>query len=108
MSNPDLDAAAKAELVKDLMQARREVSIARRTDDAALEADARSRVQKAKVSLGERGPLWWDQREGDHNQRLVKNTPYASWFAALTAVSSDSNSGPADHDPQPSKGGSSG
>lgn len=84
MSNPYLDADVKAKLVKDLMQARRDVSKARRTDDAVLEADARSRVQCAKVSLGERGPVWWDQRDGDHNQRLAKNTPYAGWFSGLS------------------------
>ena len=41
------------------------------------------RVDDAKVALGERGPVWWTDGEPDLNRHLVKNTPYAAWFAKL-------------------------
>jgi hypothetical protein len=41
------------------------------------------RVDDAKVALGERGPVWWTEGEPDLNRHLVKNTPYAAWFAKL-------------------------
>ena len=36
-------------------------------------------------ALGERGPVWWDDGAPDYNRRLVRNTPYLEWFAALDA-----------------------
>ena len=62
------------------MAARRAVRDAR-GDPAALSA-ARSQVDEAKVALGERGPVWWDDGAPDYNRRMAKNTPYADWFAA--------------------------
>ncbi|SIR22550.1 hypothetical protein SAMN05880582_10861 [Rhizobium sp. RU20A] len=44
---------------------------------------ARQRVNEAKVALGERGPVWWDDGAPDLNRHLVKNTPYAAWFDRL-------------------------
>lgn len=38
-------------------------------------------VDVAKHSLGERGAVWWCDGAPDLNRRLVKNTPYAHWFA---------------------------
>ena len=52
-------------------------------DDAAALRDARTRVQAAKVGLGERGPVWWSDGERDFNRCLIKNTPYAAWWAGL-------------------------
>ena len=49
-------------------------------DPDALAASRRS-VDKAKVGLGERGPVWWSDGSPDLNQRTVRNTPYADWFA---------------------------
>jgi len=44
---------------------------------------ARARVESAKVALGERGPVWWDDGSPDLNRYLAKNTPYAEWAAGL-------------------------
>ena len=37
----------------------------------------------AKISLGERGPVWWDDGPRDYNRCMVKNTPYRSWHEQL-------------------------
>jgi hypothetical protein len=50
---------------------------------ADVRAAARAAVDAAKVGLGERGPVWWTDGEPDFNRRLVKNTPYAVWYAIL-------------------------
>jgi hypothetical protein len=52
-------------------------------DNAAREA-ARLQVDAAKVALGERGPVWWEDGSPDFNKRLARTTPYAEWFAKLT------------------------
>jgi hypothetical protein len=48
-------------------------------------AQARARVDAAKVALGERGPVWWRDGAEDLNRRLVKGTAYADWWARLEA-----------------------
>lgn len=78
-SNPALPEAERARLVGELMAARRAVREAG-GDEAALAA-ARARVQAAKVALGERGPVWWDDGAPDFNRKLARNTPYAAWAA---------------------------
>lgn len=83
MSNPSLDADERAELTRQLMKARRDVAAARRADDAIALKNARQRVDEAKVALGERGPPWWTDGAPDYNRRMVRNTPYAAWYAAL-------------------------
>lgn len=45
------------------------------------ERRARQQVHRAKVALGERGAVWWDDGAPDENRRLVDNTSYAGWFA---------------------------
>lgn len=75
-SNPALPDERRAELVAQLMSARRAVAAALKADDAAAEAAARARVQAAKVALGERGPVWWADAAPDYNRRRVENTPY--------------------------------
>lgn len=79
-TNPGLDAGVRADLVKALMQARREVGSALRAKDSVRLAKARSAVDAAKVSLGERGPVWWTDGAKDFNRHLVKNSPYAAWY----------------------------
>lgn len=74
-SNPQLKEEVRERLVKELMSARRAVRDAK-GDSAALSA-ARKRVDAAKTSLGERGPVWWDDGAPDYNRKLLKNTPYA-------------------------------
>jgi hypothetical protein len=80
-SNPALEGDAKQRLVKELMSARRAVRDAK--DDPGAMAEARRRVDLAKIALGERGPVWWTDGEPDLNRHLVKNTPYATWYATL-------------------------
>lgn len=80
-SNPMLDDVTRDRLVKDLMTARRAVRDAGTDPDA--KASARKHVDDAKVALGERGPVWWEDGAPDYNRHLAKNTPYAGWFAAL-------------------------
>ncbi|WP_184025686.1 hypothetical protein [Sphingomonas yantingensis] len=79
-SNPALPEAERQALVNELMDARRAV---RDAADEAMTRAARARVQAAKVALGERGPVWWDDGAPDLNRHMVRNTPYADWFASL-------------------------
>jgi hypothetical protein len=43
-------------------------------------------VNAAKTALGERGPVWWSDGAPDYNRRMVMNTPYAGWYAALPVL----------------------
>ncbi len=85
-SNPHLSAEVRLALVGELMDARRAVKAAKRLDDARQLASARAKVDAAKIALGERGPVWWTDGADDLNRHLVKNTPYADWFAGLDAA----------------------
>lgn len=85
-TNPNLPEQRRQGLVRDLMRARRDVARARKSDDAALRADARKRVDAAKVALGERGPVWWTDGAPDYNRRLAVNTPYREWYEGLRGV----------------------
>ncbi len=82
-ANPNLPLEVHAGLVSALMDARRRVKSATRQQDADLLAAARAAVDAAKVSLGERGPVWWTDGSRDFNRHLVKNTPYADWYRTL-------------------------
>ena len=62
-TDPSLSRADRERLVAELMAARRAVAAAKR-------------------ALGERGPVWWTDGAPDYNRRLVRNTPYADWYAA--------------------------
>ena len=76
-SNPNLPEDERQALVNDLMDARRAVRDALNEEDKAAEKAARAKVHAAKVALGERGPVWWDDGAPDYNRHLLKNTPYA-------------------------------
>ena len=78
--NPHLNAAERTEFTAALMKARRAVKSALAKNDARGLKAARRAVDRAKVRLGERGPLWWDDGEPDYNRRMVANTPYSDWF----------------------------
>jgi hypothetical protein len=80
-ANPHLPEAERQRLVADLMQARRAVAAARR--DGRDESAAHAAVAAAKVSLGERGPVWWTDGAPDFNRHMAHNTPYAEWFAGV-------------------------
>ena len=79
-SNPALPPERKEQLVHDLMTARRGVREATSDDQRK---NARADVNRAKIALGERGPLWWTDGTPDYNRHLAKNTPYANWFVAI-------------------------
>ncbi|TQX86892.1 MULTISPECIES: hypothetical protein [Rhizobium] len=79
-SNPCLEETRRVQLVGELMAARRAVRDAKGEKDATTAA--RSLVDEAKIALGERGPVWWEDGAPDYNRKLAKNTPYADWWAA--------------------------
>lgn len=81
-ANPNLPDDVRSNLVRELMRARREVKESMRSADPARLASARAAVNAAKVALGERGPVWWDDGT-QFDRRLVKNTPYAQWYRGL-------------------------
>ena len=87
-SNPSLNEDVRQRLVNDLMTARREVKTAKASADPAELSAARAKVQKAKVALGERGPVWWNDGSPDFNRHQVANTPYAEWYRSLSAETS--------------------
>lgn len=58
-TDPAIPDRLRAELVAELMDARRAVAAGRRIGDEAAVRRARDRVQDAKVALGERGAPWW-------------------------------------------------
>ncbi len=80
-SNPALPEAARAALTRELMSARRAKGVAMRAGDSAAKEAARTRVDAAKVALGERGPPWWTDGAPDLTRRMAANTPYADWWA---------------------------
>ncbi len=79
-ANPALSAEERAQWTKALMAARREIGRAGRAGDLAAVARARTRVDRAKRALGERGPVWWTDGARDYNRHMVHNTPYAEWY----------------------------
>ena len=83
LSNPQLDPDIRQHWVDQLMTARRQVGVANKAGDADALRDARAAVDLAKRALGERGPVWWTDGAPDFNRRMVANTPYAAWYAAL-------------------------
>jgi hypothetical protein len=82
-ADPALADDRRAALVSDLMRARRAVGVALRSNDGPGLKTARADVDRAKVALGERGPVWWDDGAPDVNRHMVATTPYAVWFDAL-------------------------
>lgn len=83
LSNPMLGAPEREHLIERLMSARRAVGAAKMSDDKLAMRKARKEVDRMKRLLGERGPVWWDDGAPDYNRHMVRNTPYADWFAAL-------------------------
>lgn len=81
-TNPHLPEAERDKLVEALMDSRRAVKAALHGNPESL-ASARAQVNAAKIALGERGPVWWDDGAPDYNRHMARNTPYAGWFATL-------------------------
>lgn len=86
-SDPGLSEAEREVLVRRLMAARRAVRDCQQDPQALREA--RAAVHQAKLALGERGPVWWDDGAPDYNRHLVKNTPYRNWYAGLDTAPAD-------------------
>lgn len=82
-ANPSLDDAQRDAHTRELMDARRAVRRALSDGDSTAETHARQRVHAAKVALGERGAVWWDDGAPDFTRHLARNTPYAGWHASL-------------------------
>ena len=80
-TDPNLPEEERRAQVKALMRARLAV---RDAATPAEESAARARVNEAKVALGERGPVWWDDGSPDEGRRHPKNTSYAEWWAGLS------------------------
>ena len=76
-ADPDLPDDVRARLLHHLGVGRSGVRTAGRAGDDAAVAAARARVQLAKTGLGERGPAWWEQDDGERTAR---------WEAALNAL----------------------
>lgn len=85
-ANPHLAPDVRAAHVQALMAARREVKAALAAGDGTRLAAARKSVNAAKVALGERGPVWWDDGSKDFNRYLVRNTPYRQWYEKLAGT----------------------
>jgi hypothetical protein len=83
-ANPMLSDSQRSELVRQLMEARRAVRTAMREQDEHALRCARSAVNEAKIALGERGAVWWNDGAPDYNRKNVGFTPYASWYAELS------------------------
>lgn len=73
-SDPAIPEGLRAELVAELMDARRAVAAARRSDEATALRAARARVHAAKVALGERGHPWWDEPSADALEARIDAT----------------------------------
>jgi hypothetical protein len=83
MADPSLPPARREALVGELMHARRAVAAARRAGDVHAEAEAHAAVDRAKMGLGERGPVWWRDGAPDLNRHLARTGPYADWYASV-------------------------
>lgn len=81
MSNPALPKEERAALTKSLMDARRSIRDARAPNDLAREQMARTQVQSAKVALGERGAVRWNNGAPDYNRHMAEKA--ASLLADL-------------------------
>jgi hypothetical protein len=75
-SIPNLAPETRERIVKELIDARRDVGAALRENDVMAAKSARARVHAAKLALGERGPVRCDDGAPDYNRHLLKNTPY--------------------------------
>jgi hypothetical protein len=81
-ANPTLPAERKVRFMRELLNARRALKAAKLAGEEAAITAARQMVAMAQVGLGERGKVWWSDGAPDLNRWLVKNSPYATWYAA--------------------------
>ena len=76
-SDPGIPEPLRAELVAELMDARRTVGAAGRSGDQEAVRVARNRVHDAKVALGERGAPWWEEPTADERAARIVATARA-------------------------------
>jgi len=88
-ANPTLPAERKIRFMRELLNGRRALKAAKLSGDEAAITDARRRVALAQVGLGERGRVWWKDGAPDLNRTLVKNSPYAQWYASFDGDGQD-------------------
>ena len=88
-TDPSLPEPERRAHVKALMKARNAVRLAA-TDEE--ERAARAAVHEAKVALGERGPVWWDDGAPDENRKAPWNSSYAGWWEALSEAEREAGS----------------
>ena len=93
LSNPGLTDVERDAAVKKLMDARRDLRGHPAPADAA---DARRRVDEAKVALGERGPVWWTEARPTTTVNWSKTAPMSGLprQPPLSAGSTASDDGP--------------
>ena len=80
-TNPNLPEGERRAHVKALMRARNAVRLAANADE---EREARAAVHDAKVALGERGPVWWEDGAEPEDRLAPHNSSYADWWADLS------------------------
>jgi hypothetical protein len=81
-ANPGLSIDKRDALVRELMAAQRAVKAALASGKPEELALARKSVDRVKVELGERGPVWWTDGAPDLNRHKVSGTSYAEWWAS--------------------------
>lgn len=89
-TDPHIPERLRAELVAELMAARRAVKASRAEPDEL--AAARARVHAAKVALGERGEPWWANR----SEEALRVRAEAAIVALLNKRGPDSSICPSD------------
>ncbi|CAO1613545.1 unnamed protein product [Sympodiomycopsis kandeliae] len=85
-TNPNLANDRRAQLQKELMNARRLLTKKNQEKSTREEIQAqRDRVQKCKEELGERGEPWWDvtSQHPVVDRKMVRNTVYKDWWDQL-------------------------
>lgn len=80
-SDPGLSDSERRAGIKSLMQARRAGQLATSPEDMQ---SARAAVEDAKLRLGERGPVWWDDGAPDESGLHPAASSYAGWWALLS------------------------
>lgn len=95
-SDPRLEPAERDRLTRELMAARRAKGAAVRAGDDDAREQARRRVDAAKVALGERGPVWWDDDAPDLTRRMARTTGYAGWFTMTAGGHTGATTTPGD------------
>lgn len=90
-TNPSLDEAKRERLTQELMTARRDVATQKKRNDERAEKWAHAQVNRLKIELGERGPVWWTDGAPDYNRHKPATTPYAEWYEGLGLAVEDDN-----------------